>query len=165
MFLVKSSGDLPPCPSCGGELRYRDSRKRIRKKEGGQKEYLMIRRLKCTNCHCHHMELPDCLVPHKHYQAEVISGVLDGIVTPEDEDSEDYPSFQTMLRWIRWFIGNLQNIEGHLRNAAWQMMHHATEPPASSLLESIRKNYTNWLEIILRIIYNSGGFLPSLALI
>lgn len=164
MFWVKSSGDLPPCPFCGGELRYRDSRKRIRKKEGGQKDYLMIRRLKCTSCHCHHMELPDCLVPHKHYQAEVISGVLDGIVTPEDEDAEDYPSFQTMLRWIRWFIGNLQNIEGHLRNAARQIC-RVTKSPASSLLETIRKTYANWLEIILRIIYNSGGFLPSLALI
>ena len=53
------------------------------------KEYLMIRRLRCTECHRHHNELPDCLVPHKHYEAEVISGVLDGIVTSEDADSED----------------------------------------------------------------------------
>ena len=30
-------------------------------------------------------------VPYKHYASEVISGVLDGIVTPEDDDSADYP--------------------------------------------------------------------------
>ena len=81
MFFVMSSDDTPVCPVCGGTLKYRDTRLRIRKKEGGVKEYLMIRRLRCTDCHRHHNELPDCLVPHKHYEAEVISGVLDGIVT------------------------------------------------------------------------------------
>ena len=89
MFFVMSSDDTPVCPVCGGTLKYRDTRLRIRKKEGGVKEYLMIRRLRCTECHRHHNELPDCLVPHKHYEAEVISGVLDGIVTSEDADSED----------------------------------------------------------------------------
>ena len=92
MFFVMSSDDTPVCPVCGGTLKYRDSRPRIRKKEGGLKEYLMIRRLRCTECLRHHNELPDCLVPHKHYEAEVISGVLDGIVTSEDADSEDSPS-------------------------------------------------------------------------
>ena len=32
--------------------------------------------------------LPDCLVPYKHYNEETISGVLDDIVNPDDEDSE-----------------------------------------------------------------------------
>lgn len=103
MFFVVSSDDTPVCPVCGGTLKYRDTRPRIRKKEGGLKEYLMIRRLCCTECHRHHNELPDCLVPHKHYEAEVISGVIDGIVTSEDADSEDCPSFLTMLRWLQWF--------------------------------------------------------------
>ena len=104
-----SSDDTPVCPVCGGTLKYRDTRLRIRKKEGGVKEYLMIRRLRCTECHRHHNELPDCLVPHKHYEAEVISGVLDGIVTSEDADSEDSPSLLTMLRWLQWFRMNLAN--------------------------------------------------------
>lgn len=42
--------------------------------------------------------LPDCLVPYKHYNEETISGVLDDIVNPDDEDSEIYPSEKTMLR-------------------------------------------------------------------
>lgn len=109
------------------------------------------------------MELSDCLVPHKHFEAEVISGVLDGVVTPDDEDSEEYPSFQTMLRWLRWFTMNLQNIEGHLRNAAARLFQQ-TSASVSSLLETIHTNYANWLEIILRVIYNSGGFLPALPL-
>lgn len=48
--------------------------------------------------------LPDCLVPYKHYNEETISGVLDDIVNPDDEDSEIYPSEKTMLRWHHWFI-------------------------------------------------------------
>ena len=49
----------------------------------------------------------------------MISGVLDGIVTSEDADSEDSPSLLTMLRWLQWFRMNLANIEGFLRNAGY----------------------------------------------
>lgn len=122
MFFVSSSDDTPACPVCGGTLKYRDSRPRIRKKEGGLKEYLMIRRLRYTECHRHHNELPDCLVPHKDYEAEVISDVIDGVVTSEDVDSEDCLSFLTMLRWLKWFQMNLANIEGLLRNAGYRML-------------------------------------------
>ena len=122
MFFVMSSDDTPVCPVCGGTLKYRDTRLRIRKKEGGVKEYLMIRRLRCTECHRHHNELPDCLVPHKHYEAEVISGVLDGIVTSEDADSEDSPSLLTMLRWLQWFRMNLAILKGFLRNAGYRIL-------------------------------------------
>ena len=34
MFFVMSSDDTPVCPVCGGTLKYRDTRLRIRKKEG-----------------------------------------------------------------------------------------------------------------------------------
>lgn len=56
--------------------------------------------------------LPDILTPFKHYNEETISGVLDGNVTPEDEDSETCPSEDTMIRWHHWFIINEFNIEG-----------------------------------------------------
>ena len=38
------------------------------------KQRFLIRRLKCSNCGRLHRELPDCLVPYKHYASEVISG-------------------------------------------------------------------------------------------
>ena len=138
-----SSDDTPVCPVCGGTLKYRDTRLRIRKKEGGVKEYLMIRRLRCTECHRHHNELPDCLVPHKHYEAEVISGVLDRIVTSEDADSEDSPSLLTMLRWLQWFRMNLANIEGFLRNAGYRILGLGEELLFShaSLLDTIRQTH------------------------
>lgn len=153
IFFVKSSDIVPPCPICEGELHYRDSRKRIRKKEGGTKEFLQIRRFRCQSCQTMHNELPDCLVPHKHYEAEVISGVIDGVVTSDDEESEDYPCLATMLRWLAWFQSNLQNIEGFLRRALKLLPEDLT----SSLLEKLRKKNQRWLETTIRIIYNSGG--------
>lgn len=165
MFFVESSDHSPVCPVCGGVLKYRDSRPRIRRKEGGLKEHLMIRRLRCVGCHRYHNELPDCLVPHKHYEAEVISGVIDGVVTSEDEDSEDFPSLQTMLRWLQWFRMNLSNIEGFLRNVGDRILGlgEAFLFSSASLLDALRKTKPNWLERILRIIYNSGGYLPALS--
>lgn len=80
VFFVESSENSYLCPVCQGMLRYRDSRPRIRKKEGGTKERLMIRRFRCQDCHSYHNELPDCLVPYKHYEAEVIAGVLDEVI-------------------------------------------------------------------------------------
>lgn len=76
----------------------------------------------CPICHSYHTELPDCLVPYKHYEAEVISGVLDEVVRPENLDSEDYPSFSTMRRWMQWFVENLTRIEGYLRTAGFHLL-------------------------------------------
>ena len=163
IFEVVSAAPAPPCPRCGGELSYRDSRMRIRKREGGIKEHLLIRRLRCSCCHSYHNELPDCLVPHKHYDAETISGVLDGIITPDDEDAEDYPCMATMCRWICWFCGNIANMEGSLRRAGHAALRLGNEILSSghSLLEDMRGSFQDWLERILRIIYNSGGSLPA----
>ena len=117
MFLVESSSDLRICPDCGEELRYRDRRRRVHRLAGGRKEYYLIRRLYCSHCRKLHVELPDCMVPHKHYDAGIITDVLDGKITQDSLECEDYPCAATMVRWIRWFQENLANIEGHLRRA------------------------------------------------
>ncbi len=162
-FWVIPGSDVPVCPYCGGRLVYRDRRARIFKHEGGSSDTLMIRRLRCCNCRRYHNELPDCLVPHKHYGAEVISGVIDGVVTQDDEDSEDYPCMETMLRWLRWFTANIINIEGALRRAGHVILSLGEEilSMADSLLEAIRGRYPDWLERTVRIVVNSGGSLPS----
>lgn len=100
-------------------------------------------------------------MPYKHYEAEVIAGVLDEVIRPEDLDSEDYPSFNTMHRWLQWFRENLQRIEGYLRTAGYQILNLGEELlfTPDLLLNKIRNSYQNWLELILRLIYNSGGFL------
>ncbi len=164
VFLVKSNEPEPPCPYCDGNLKYRDRVMRILRREGGEKSWLLIRRLQCNTCRALHRELPDCLLPYKHYETEVISGVVDGIVTPDDLDSENYPSVQTMLLWLSWFTMNLKNIEGLLRRAARTILtdDQSIVSAHGSLLDTIRQRSPNWLEIIIRIIYNSGGHLPSL---
>lgn len=161
MFFAQSSGDMPICPYCGTKLKYRDSRNRIFKQEGGIKEYIRIRRLECSACDCLHNELPDVLVPFKHYAAEVISGVIDAIITPDDLESEDYPCSRTMNRWTYWIEMNLERMEGHIRNAAYTFLIPGSDilNTGSRLLDLLRNKYQNWLERVLRIIYNSGGFL------
>ncbi len=121
----------------------------------------MIRRFQCDHCQSYHNELPDCLVPFKHYETEVISGVLDGVVSPNDLDAEDYPSFMTMLRWLQWFNENLERIQGYLRTIGYTHLDLGEDILFSqvSLLDVIRNKYQDWLEKILRLIYNSGGFL------
>ena len=86
IFFVESSA-ISYCPVCGEPLSYRDSCERIMRLEGGGRRRFLIRRLKCSNCGKLHRELPDCLVPYKHYASEVISGVLDGIISPDDKDT------------------------------------------------------------------------------
>lgn len=132
--------------------------------EGGTKRWLIVRRFRCSSCQSMHTELPDCLVPYKHYQTEIISGVIDGLVSPEDLDCEDYPCLDTMRLWIAWFNRNLQRMEGLLRKAIYEISGDLRElqHPPGSLLEHLRKSHPNWLEQILRVIYNSGGFLVPL---
>ena len=94
----------------------------------------------------------------------MIAGILDEVILPEDLDSEDYPSFNTMLRWLQWFRENLQRIEGYLRTAGYQILNLGEELlfTPDLLLNKIRNRCQNWLEHILRLIYNSGGFLTPI---
>ena len=161
LFFVESSEDVPMCPSCGGQLRYRDSRPRIIRREGGVKAQLLVRRFRCEDCHHYHTELPDCVVPYKHYETETISGVLEGFVEPTDEDSENYPTETTMERWKDWYRQNRTNMEGHLQRVFYRLEFDEGEPEIR-LLDYLQSVKEKWLEIILRIIYNSGGYLVPL---
>lgn len=155
------SHDICHCPDCGTVLRHRDYRKRIMRTEGGAKHSLQMERLDCRQCHRLHNALPDILVPYKHYTAEIISGVLDHVVQAEDLDAEDYPCEETMKRWHHWFMADQEYINGYMRSLGCRMLGFSEDFLNSgiSLLERLRKSSSHWLEIILRFIYNSGGFL------
>lgn len=66
-----------------------------------------------------------------------------------------------MLRWLQWFRENLQRMEGYLRTAGYRILNLGENFlfTSDSLLDKIRNRYQNWLERLLRLIYNSGGFL------
>jgi hypothetical protein len=59
-----------------------------------------MRRFRCVRCGAVHRELSELLVPYKQYEAEVIIGVLEGLITCETIGFEDYPCEMTMLRWL-----------------------------------------------------------------
>ena len=133
------------------------------KLEGGERKFLQIERMQCTNNSCGriHHALPDCLAPYKHYAAEIIAGVLDGIVTPDDTEDEDYPCEATMLRWKHWLMANFLRIDGYLKSIGHRLLGLGEGFLRSnvSLLETLRSSNGCWLEAVLRMIYNSGGFL------
>lgn len=160
IFLIESSA-ISYCPVCGEPLVYRDTCKRIMLLEGRESRTYVIRRLQCHNCEKLHRELPDCLIPYKRYATEVISGVLDGIVTSDDEDCSDYPCEATMQRWHRWLMANRLRIDGYLKSIGYRLpgFSETLLKSGMSLLVKLRKSTLNWLEIILRFLYNSGGFL------
>ena len=89
------------CPYCGGELKYYDKVQRIVRTRYDKVYYIWVRRYRCHDCSKMHRELPDLLLPYKHYEREVILGVIEGFITPDTLGFMDHPCEATMLQWIR----------------------------------------------------------------
>ena len=81
----------------------------------------------------------------------MISGVLDGIVTPVDDDSADYPCERTMRRWQCWLEDNLLRIDGYLKFAGYRLLGFSTVLLGSpmTLLDKMRSSQLEWLETLL----------------
>lgn len=162
IFFVESNA-ISYCPICGEPLVYRDFCERGILLEGRERQIYRIHRLRCPKCGKIHRELPDFMAPFKQYAVEVISGVLDEIIQSDDEDSMDYPCEETMLRWKRWLAVNQLRIDGYLKSIGYRLLGFSLELLNScmSLLSKLRSSTPEWLETILRFIYNAGGFLVS----
>lgn len=93
-------GDKSTCPSCGGQLKHYDTVGRVVRTKGGRMERIKIRRFRCAQCGAFHRQIPNGLLPFKQYEAEVVYGVLEGLITPDTIGFEDYPCEMTMLRWL-----------------------------------------------------------------
>lgn len=87
------------CPLCGGNLRYYDTVSRIKKTQGGKKNYISVRRLVCSNCKRIHREIPEDILPYCHYSKQIVADVIHEVVTSADLGYEDYPCDMTMKRW------------------------------------------------------------------
>lgn len=160
------SQESPLCPVCGKPLKYRDSRVRIYKSYNGRKHLLRIRRLKCggkDGCGRLHNELPEFIIPYKHYASEIIENVIDGVSTPCDPTTEDYPCEKTMQRWAAWFSFYCCLFEITARCLGKQRLFHL-QPAGKegrSVLSVLRLEGTGWLSFLIRYIYNCGGRLPA----
>ena len=96
-FFVRAEEHVP-CPCCFEGLKVIGSRPRKFITETGEKNILIIRRLKCSNCKKIHHELPDMLIPYKRYDSISIETVIDSaskLVVAADES--------TIYRWKAWF--------------------------------------------------------------
>lgn len=151
------------CPDCSSELHYRDSRDRIWRTYIGKTLHILIRRLQCPRCHRFHNELPNILVPHKRYGTEVIENVVDEVVTPDDEDTEDYPCVATMERWKEWISRVTPAIDSTLRSTGCRLLQFTDELLLSgvSLLGALRAHGREWLATVMHTIYNAGSSVPA----
>ena len=93
------SVDVSICPKCGGALKYYGLVPRIVRTKNRATSWVKIRRLRCSGCGAFHRELPELIFPHKQYEAEVILGVLEGLITCESIGFEDYPCELTIANW------------------------------------------------------------------
>lgn len=160
MVYVKSD-ETSYCPICNEPLSHRDRCVRYLLREGRERETYLIPRGKCHKCGKIHRLIPDFMTPFKQYATEVISGVLEDIIQAADEDSADYPCEMTMQRWHRWMRENRLRIDGYLKSIGYRTLDFSEELLKSgiSLLDRLWGTDTKWLEMVLRFVYNSGGFL------
>lgn len=107
------SNDVSICPECGGELKYYDKVPRMVRVKGRNKQYVQLRRFRCVKCYKLHRELPDNIFPYKQYDADIIRGVKEGLITSDTLGYEDSPCDMTMLRWLH--IQNLTEFSLDMR--------------------------------------------------
>ena len=154
--------ESPTCPHCQSPMKYRDRRPRHFRKEGGVKYWGVVRRYYCKECKRLHTELPANVSPYKHYEVDVIEGVVDGVVTQDDLESEDYPCAKTMERWKAWIEHNRTFIEGHIRSVGFQILSLGISflKTQENILDTLRivcsVREIHWLTIVNRIVYNTG---------
>lgn len=89
------------CSSCGKFLKYYDKVSRIVRTTNSETRWVKVERFRCTECGGVHRRLPEDIFPYKQYEAEIIRGVLEGLITPETKGYEDHPCEATMTRWKR----------------------------------------------------------------
>ena len=139
-------------------------RRHIKKEDTGAKEWYQIPVGKCSDKSCCRMTrmLPDKMVPFKHYEEAVIKKVLDGEIA--EETPIDFPSTQTLRRWIAWLLFNADRIEGILRGVGYQILGYGKDFlfDTNSLLTWLRRETDKWLKITIRFVYNSGNCLLPL---
>ena len=73
-----NSYEVNACPVCGYTVAVIGTRRRKFINTTGDKQTLIIRRLRCKDCRVIHHELPDILIPYKRHCAETVENVVSG---------------------------------------------------------------------------------------
>jgi hypothetical protein len=108
----------------------------------GTKNRLVIRRKQCQSCGKIHHELPDLLVPYKHYDAESMECALEGAPVVADES--------TLYRWQIWFAAWVVYANGFLHSLS--MRYHLPVVHSSMPTQSV-------LHVLGRFVGSKAGLL------
>ncbi|MGB9781560.1 MAG: DUF6431 domain-containing protein [Moorellaceae bacterium] len=101
-------------------------RRKVKTSEG-EVVLLPIRRYCCSHCRRTHALLPDFIAPYRHYSMLTIAKALEEVVearipTEKVSGVQDIP---TTRRWVRRFLGMLDQVLGSLRSMAIKVIKKA----------------------------------------
>lgn len=138
------------------------SRKRKYISSDGNRNTLVIRRLRCRQCkHIHH-ELPDILVPYKRYDSESIESALEdrsNLAVAADDS--------TISRWRLWFSAGLNHFLGCLTSITAKLGKKAAENIACSPRSRFQRvidfvgDAAGWLARIVRSVANTNNWIHT----
>lgn len=150
IFFVKSK-EKNDCPLCSSSLVVRDSKNRKALKDDGTKCVYRLRRLKCSACDTLHTELPDFMLPYKHYEAPIIEEAL------TRSDGHCPADNSTINKWRSWFERNRTLLESSL-SSLWSQLHrsHIQLNKPFSLLDSLNLVRHGCLKHAVKLLINSG---------
>ena len=139
---------MSACPVCGGGFLSIGSRKRGVVRGSGEKETLVIRRLRCKECGTIHHELPDIVIPYKRHCAETIERIVAG-------DSAEVCCEESTIRRIRsWWSACRLYFESILASLREKYGTAFSERPAPREIVRAIVNANLW-------IHTRSAFLPS----
>lgn len=127
--------------------------------EEGEKIWFRIRRLRCKECGKLHRELPDILLPYKHYRCEIIEETLDGKEETPGPDARTHHRWRDWFAWVSVVLGCVLSAIRVEREGLLGLL-DTPEPP----LERRRKHGGGWLANSVLLSINAGypAYTPSL---
>ena len=153
VFFVRSA-EVSCCPVCFEALEIIGSRERTWRKRDGEKNILIIRRLRCTRCKTIHHELPDFLVPYKRYDAQSIElGITQGSQSDVAADESTLNRWRTWFHWIAsYWLGCLHA----LLHSFAQPVERSSKPSQSALhdIGRLLGHEFGWLSRVVQLVVN-----------
>lgn len=109
--------EILTCPVCGSRL-YSHGTCRRKVTMEGYTETHHLRVLKCRKCNRTHRELPDTIIPYKHYGRKLIGAIVAGEAKRGYEESTRY----RLMQWFRALLFLVvSSLEGQKRELCYVM--------------------------------------------
>lgn len=145
--------EISICPLCGSRL-YSHGTCRRKVTMEGYTETHHLRVLKCRKCNRTHRELPDTIIPYKHYGRKLIGAIVAGEAKCGYEESTRY-------RLTQWFCALLflvaSSLEGQKRELC-NVMRMRTQNRKGIEPEKVSR----WLKLCVRKLVWQGNLAPFL---